>query len=100
MFADDMLIYNYCHPSQMSIAARESLDEVTDWCGSWLKRTNADECESIKFTRARAPSPCNYTINSKLLTQVFTHKHLGVVLSDDLSWKPRILSDVARSNGL
>ena len=100
MFADDMLIYNYCPPSQTSITAQESLDKVTDWCGSWLLGTNADKCESMKFTRARTPSPCNYTINSKLLTQVPTHKHLGVVLSSDLSWKPHVLSVVARSNRL
>ena len=54
----------------------------------------------MKFTRARTPFPCNYTINSKLLTQVFTHKHLGVVLSDDLSWKLHVLSVAARSNRL
>ena len=95
-----MLIYNYCPPSQTSITAQESLDKVTDWCGSWLLGTNADKCESMKFTRARTPSPCNYTINSKLLTQVPTHKHLGVVLSSDLSWKPHVLSVVARSNRL
>ena len=100
MFADDMLIYNYCPPSQTSITAQESLDKVTDWCGSWLLGTNADKRESMKFTRARTPSPCNYTINSKLLTQVPTHKHLGVVLSSDLSWKPHVLSVVARSNRL
>ena len=54
----------------------------------------------MKFTRARTPSPCNYTINSKLLTQVPTHKHLGVVLSSDLSWEPHVVSVVARSNRL
>ena len=84
MFADDMLIYNYCPPSQTSITAQESLDKVTDRCGSWLLRTNADKCESTKFTKAKTPSSCSYTINSKLLNQVLTHKHLGVVLSDDL----------------
>ena len=73
MFADDMLIYNYCPPSETSITAQESLYKVTDWCGSWLLRTNADKCESMKFTRSRTPSPCNYTINSKLLTQVSTN---------------------------
>ena len=100
MFADDMLIYNYCPPSETSITAQESLYKVTDWCGSWLLRTNTVKCESMKFTRSRTPSPCNYTINSKLLTQVSTHKHLGVVLSSDLSWKPHVLSVVARSNRL
>ena len=37
---------------------------------------------------------------SLLSDQVSTHKHLGVVLSDDLSWEPHILSTVARSNRL
>ena len=74
-----MLIYNYCPSSQTSITAQESPDKVTDWCGLWLLGRNADKCESMKFTRARTPSPCNYAFNSKLLTQVSTHKHLGVV---------------------
>ena len=41
MFADDLLIYNYYPLSQTSITAQKSLDKVTDWCGSWLLRTNA-----------------------------------------------------------
>ena len=41
MFADDLLIYNYYPPSQTSITAQESPYKVTDWCGSWLLRTNA-----------------------------------------------------------
>ena len=77
MFADDMLIYNYCPPSQTSITTQESLDKVTDWCGSWLLRTNADKCESMKFTRARSPSTCNYIINSKLLPKYLHTNILG-----------------------
>ena len=77
MFADDMLIYNYCPPSQTSITAQESLDKVTDWCGSWLLRKNADKCESMKFTRARSPSTCNYIINSKLLPKYLHTNILG-----------------------
>ena len=77
IFADDMLIYNYCPPSQTSITTQESLDKVTDWCGSWLLRTNADKCESMKFTRARSPSTCNYIINSKLLPKYLHTNILG-----------------------
>ena len=39
-------------------------------------------------------------IASYLPKYLRTHKHLGVVLSDDLSWKPHVLSVVARSNRL
>ena len=54
----------------------------------------------MKFTRARNCVQCNYSINNKPIAQVSTHKHLGVVLSDDLLWKPHILSRLARSNRL
>ena len=46
MFADDLLIYNYYPLSQTSITAQKSLDKVTDWCGSWLLRTNASPWSS------------------------------------------------------
>ena len=100
MFADDILIYNCCPPSQTFVTAQESLYQVTDWCGSWLLRINADKYESMKFIRARPPALCNYTINGRLLAQVSSHKHLVVVLSDYLSWKPHLLSVVARSDRL
>ena len=54
----------------------------------------------MKFTRARKPASCNYSIDNKPLSQVSTHKHLGVILSEDLSWKSHILSITARANRL
>ena len=99
-FADDALIYNRCPPSSTSETAQESLDQVSDWCSSWLLKNNADKGETMKFTRARNRAQCNYSIDNKPNDQVSTHKHLGVVLSDDLSWKPHILFTVARSNRL
>ena len=61
-------------------------------------RYNADKGDAMKFTRARNRAQCNYSIDNKSIDQVSTHKHLGVILSDDLSWKPHILSIVAGLN--
>lgn len=99
-FADDALIYNRCPLSSTSGTARETLDQVSDWCESLLLKNNAARGEAMKFTRARNRAQCNLSIDNKPIDQVSTHKHLGVVLSDGLSWKPHILSTAARSNRL
>ena len=100
MFADDTLLYDRCPSTETSISIQESLDQANEWCGKWLLRTNAKKCEPMKFTRARKPASCNYSIDNKPLSQVSTHKHLGVILSEDLSWKSHILSITARANRL
>ena len=100
MFADDTLLYDRCPSTETSISIQESLDQANEWCGKWLLRTNAKKCEPMKFTRARKSASCNYSIDNKPLSQVSTHKHLGVILSEDLSWKSHILSITARANRL
>ena len=49
----------------------------------------------MKFTRARDPLARNCSTARK---QVQANKHLGVFLSEDLSWKSHIFAVVAKSN--
>ena len=49
----------------------------------------------MKFTRARDPLAHNCSMARK---QVQANKHLGVFLSEDLSWKSHIFAVVAKSN--
>ena len=56
------------------------------------------KCESMRIARSKTPSLCSYNINSTSLHQVHTHKHLGVILSSDLSWKMHVLTVGAKAN--
>ena len=56
MFTDDTLLYNRCSPTQMLGTTQKSLDQANEWCGKWLLKTNAEKCESMKFTKARNPA--------------------------------------------
>ena len=87
MFADDTLLFNSGNPSDVSSPIQDSLSQISDWCNEWLLRINPVKCESMRITRSKTPSLCSYNINSTSLNQVHTHKHLGVILSSDLSWK-------------
>ena len=58
------------------------------------------KCKCVKLNRANDPARCTYTLNSEVLEQMSTQKHLGVLLSDDFSRRSYILSIAARANRL
>lgn len=68
------------------------------WYSLWFLNLNIDKCEFMRFTRPRAAVHCSYNINSVPMTKVSLHKHLGVTLSSDLSWKSHVLSVAAKAN--
>ncbi|PFX24050.1 Nephrocystin-4 [Stylophora pistillata] len=98
MFADDTLLFNSDHPSSVHQPVCESLSQIVDWCKKWLLKLKATKSKCMKITRSRSVTPCSYNINSIPLEQVKTHKHLGVIISSDLSWKPHVLSVAAKAN--
>ena len=98
MFADDTLLFNSGNPSDVSSPIQDSLSQISDWCNESLLRMNSVKCESMRITRSKTPSLCSYNINSTSLNQVHTHKHLGVILSSNLSWKMHVLTVAAKAN--
>ena len=74
------------------------------WASALDKNKTSDvvfldfKCKCMRITRSRSVTPCSYNINSIPLEQVKTHKHLGVIISSDLSWKPHVLSVAAKAN--
>ena len=52
----------------------------------------------MRITRSRRPTPCSYSINETPLKEVVSHKHLGVLISNDLSWKSHVLAVAAKAN--
>ena len=98
MFADDTLLFNSDQASSVHQPVCESLSQIVDWCKKWLLKLKATKCKCMRITRSRSVTPCSYNINSIPLEQVRTHKHLGVIISSDLSWKPHVLSVAAKAN--
>ena len=98
MFADDTLLYNSDSIDIVSAPVQQGLHQMSDWCSSWSLNLNIDKCEFMRITRSRAAATCSYNINSTPLIKVSSHKHLGVTLSCDLSWKSHVLSVAAKAN--
>ena len=90
MFADDKLVHDSSSPTSKSKLVQESLVQVCEWCRLWHPRTNAEKYKSMKFIKARDPAVCN-TMANKQVEQVQAHKHLGVLLTEDLSVASQLL---------
>ena len=93
-----LYLFNSDQPSSVHQPVCESLSQIIDWCKKWLLKLKATKCKCMRITRSRSVTPCSYNINSIPLEQVKTHKHLGVIISSDLSWKPHVLSVAAKAN--
>ena len=98
MFADDTLLYNSDSIDIVSAPVQQRLLQMSDWCSSWSLNLNIGKCEFMRITRSRAAATCSYNVNSIPLMKVSSHKHLGVTLSCDLSWKSPVLSVAAKAN--
>ena len=98
MFADDTFLYNSDSIDFVSPPAQQGLNQMDEGCSLWSPNLNIDKSEFMRFTRSRAAVNCSYDINSVPLTKVSSHKHFGVTLSSDLSWKSHVLPVVAKAN--
>ena len=86
MFADDSSL----SASGNNIAAinaklQPSLQEVTEWCSANAMLLNPEKNQ-------RGLPPLCLMLNSQVIEQVSEHRHLGVILDDQLKWQAHINS--------
>ena len=91
MFADDTSVCAY-DKSVAGLQAKLQLavDTLAAWFGSWVLTVNRQKCAFMVFTTARAVPLINITLDSEPVSQVLSHKHLGLLLDSHISWSPDI----------
>ena len=57
-----------------------------NWAYKWGMEFNPSKTESMIFSNKMAKSTPSFYFNGIKLTQVSTHKHLGLFFSDNLKW--------------
>ena len=97
MFADDSSL----SASGNNIAAinaklQPSIQEVTEWCSAKAMLLNPEKTKSmVVATRQKHQCgipPLRLVLNSQVIEQVSEHRHLGVILDDQLKWQAHINS--------
>ena len=97
MFADDSSL----SASGNNIAAinaklQPSIQEVTEWCSVNAMLLNPEKTKSMAVAtrqkHQRGIPPLRLMLNSQVIEQVSEHRHLGVILDDQLKWQAHINS--------
>jgi hypothetical protein len=88
LFADDTFLYivveNATNAAEM---INSDLTKINELSKQWLVKFNPSkpECLTISLKNRRPFHPALY-FDNEYLTEIDFHKHLGVIISNDLSW--------------
>ena len=92
LFADDTSLFIIVEdPLTAAGSLNTDLDRISEWAATWLVSFNPDKTESLlisrKVNRPYHPPLCMQDYQN---TEVESHKHLGLYLSNDCSWHKHI----------
>ena len=91
IFADDTtLLKSYCDVYEAESCLCEDLNSISIWAKKWMVDFNIKKTIFVNFTLKREKKNLQLYFNGVQVTQQSEHKHLGVVLSDDLKWTKHI----------
>lgn len=94
LFADDTSLYIIVDtPEDAAVRLNLDLSSISTWANTWLVDFNPNKTTSMIISRKRAPlaHPPLFMNNVKLVDKE-THKHLGLILSNDCTWTAHIKS--------
>ena len=92
LFADDTSVYIVVDdPVTAAACINADLGRITQWAAKWLATFNPPKTESMLISRKlnRNLHPPLFMQNVQI-TEVDSHKHLGIVFSQDCSWHKHI----------
>lgn len=92
LFADDTSLYLVVdNPMSTADTLNRDLQRITDWAKTWLVKFNPTKTESMVLSRkSNKPVHPPICMLNQDIPNVEFHKHLGVYLTNDLSWRKHI----------
>ena len=92
LFADDTILHVFVdNPVTSAEALNSDLEQIDRWAKQWIIRFSPPKTESLTISRKKTkqPSPPLY-FDGTQIKEVPSHKHLGIILTDDLNWNEHI----------
>ena len=88
LFADDTSLYIIVdNPFQAAEQLNLDLQKIHRWAAKWLVTFNPGKSESILLSRKHnKPFHPPVLMDQSQITEVESHKHLGVIFSNDCTW--------------
>ncbi|MCW4344426.1 MAG: reverse transcriptase domain-containing protein [Candidatus Thiodiazotropha endolucinida] len=92
LFADDTSLFIIVEdPITAAACLNNDIDKISQWAATWLVTFNPSKTESLLISRKtnKDRHPPIFMQNQKII-EVDSHKHVGIVLSNDCSWHQHI----------
>jgi hypothetical protein len=92
LFADDTCLFiEVDNPDVQAIELNEDLESLNKWAKTWHVEFSPPKSEEVIISRKRS-SPIHppATLDGTPVSRVPNHKHLGLIVSQDLSWNTHI----------
>ena len=88
LFADDTSLYIIVdNPVEAANQLNSNLSKFHQWATKWLVKFNPAKSETVIFSRKQnKPYHPPLLLNQKQGNEITSHKHLGLVFSNDCSW--------------
>ena len=100
MFADDTtLVFKCKDKTYLEAMVNEDLQSASEWLAENKLSLNIKKTNFMSFDLSRSKSVLpTISIGKEFVKAVKTHKFLGVIFDDKLSWKEHILSVISKLN--
>jgi hypothetical protein len=88
LFADDTCLYIEVEdPEEAALALNNDLTNIQNWADRWLITFSPPKTEDLTISNKRPRHHPDLSLGGEPIKKVSSHKHLGVHLTSDLSWK-------------
>jgi hypothetical protein len=98
-FADDTKCYKGVHDIEHATILQQDLNEVGFWSSTWKLNFNVDKFALVHFHSWDVKFDTSYSMNGIDISEVESHKDLGIILASDLSWSRHHDYILARAYG-
>jgi hypothetical protein len=100
LFADDTCLFiEVEEPEPSAMALNEDLENLNQWASKWHVNFSPPKTEEVLISnkRNKVDHPPAF-LNGVPIKRVASHKHLGLVIASDLTWKEQIAEVVDKAN--
>jgi hypothetical protein len=100
LFADDTCLFiEVDEPDSAALAINEDLEKLNQWANKWKVDFSPPKTEEVLISRKReARTHPQLFLDTEPIKRVLSHKHLGITVTPDLSWKHHVTEIIDKAN--